>query len=260
MRLAANNFETATSNAWLQVARIYKAMTTAVRYYNNSKSHAYYVKFKKIIKMNRRTKREKMRIIVTEVPSPNLTQREEYLVLTFYLTLERVLQRRDFEKRLNYILNELNNSPWNITNLDTHTFIYFIGYKFRAGVYERAKEIRKNIIRQGYNILLRLVELRYNNFIQGIVFQDIFQFLSSRFYKLINSQGFHKSNGKIFSRPKHFLDWIILILYHLGHNGIVKFDNIDYLIKMSEAPISEYKNLLITLEIGKQVIQNRLWN
>lgn len=256
MKAILNTFDDVVSKAWMQAVKAYRAILRAVKHYNQSKSHAYYVKLKTCSKRSRRTRYEKLRYIMAEIPTPSLG-REEYLILMFYMTRQRILHRQNFNRRIEYILRELKKLAEKLEGSELHVFIYFMGYQFRIGVYERAKEIRRNIVKQGYNILLRLVELRYDNSLYDLVFRDVFQFLSSRAYKLIERPGFRKTNGMVFSKPKHFLDWILLVLTYLREDNQLR-NIVEDLLTKTEAPISKYKDLLLSMEHGSLVVNTGL--
>jgi len=136
-----------------------------------------------------------------------------------------------------------------------HVFLYFIAYGFRSGVHEEVRAIRGRFKELGSNITLKLIELRYGNNLREEVFKDLLTYLGSRVSGILKSD-FRKSNGMVFSRLKHLLDYCLLILTYVKEEEFLK-DFIEDLAGKVEVDVREYRKVFNELTNSENLIEVR---
>jgi len=104
-----------------------------------------------------------LNVLVITIPQTRSPERPEYLAVVAYISRERVVQRQDFIRRLEYVMRFLKKLMGRDGGGRWHVFIYFVGRAFRLGVYEEAKYTRALLKSKGLDIGLRLIELRYGS-------------------------------------------------------------------------------------------------
>ncbi len=229
-------------------------LTNAIKAYNALKSHEYYVPLPKVRTLRaRRTRRDNLRIISLYVPQTQVPENLEYIHIATYVTSEAVAELYHFRERYDFITRILkstmnSSSPKGVT-ANHHSFIYFIGWGFRAGVYDEVRQINAFYKDRGFNWRVRLVELRYDNSLYNEVDRDLTRYLGIRALRLLNSVG--SRNPTIFSRPKHFVDFILLVLAHLSKNRDIIYE-VEYLAQRYEVNIREYEKLLFQLGVSSE--------
>ena len=231
-------------NYIIEVAKTVKRLKEAVKLFNTIKSHAYYQKLKHYKIVAKRTGTTNLNVLIATIPQTRNPEKPEYLVIAAYVSREKVMQRIDFVRRLEYVMRfikklmSVDGSGW------WHAFIYFMGKAFRAGVYEEAKRTRKVFMGRGLDINLRIIELRYEGRdLTSIIYEDLLRFLGSRAYRILNRGNYSRSEGKVFGKLKHLLDYIIAILTSLkeGKKGLLRIED---LMREHEEYVDTYLDLL----------------
>ncbi len=244
----------ALARAELEVARIIKYLRDSVRHYNNIKSHEYYVPLPKVKSIKaRRTGRENLRIVSIHIPSSKVPETLEYVHVAAYLTIDPIVKKWNFIKRYDFMTRTLKHLEKSLTPegivAQHHSFIYFIAWGFRAGVYDEVREINAFYKDRGFNWRIRPVELRYDNSLYNEVNRDLTKYLGIRALRLLNSVG--SRNPTIFSRPKHFIDYILFVLANLSGNKDITYE-VEYLAQRYEVNIREYEKLLFQLGVSSE--------
>ena len=231
------------------VATLVKRLRAAVEHYNSVKSHEYYVPLPKLTSIkSRRTGRENLRIISVYIPSTRVPETLEYVHLVTYITREKVMKKQHFNMRydftartLKHIINSL--TPRGVAN-QHHAFIYFIGWGFRAGAHEEVKQTNAKYKDRGIDWRVTLVELRYGSSLYPLVVKDLSTYLGARALKLLESVS--ERNQAIFSRPKHFVDYVLFILAYLSRNEHL-VGEVEDLARRYEVLVKEYVTLFAPL-------------
>jgi len=231
------------------VARLVKRLRTAVEHYNSVKSHEYYVPLPKLTAVKaRRTGKENLRIISVYIPSTRVPETLEYIHVVTYLSRERVVQKVDFSRRYDFMARVLKSvvndlAPDGVV-ASNHSFIYYVAWGFRAGAHEEVKQTNAIYKDRGINWRVMLVELRYGSSLYNLVVKDLSSYLGARALKLLESVS--ERNKAIFSRPKHFVDYVLFILSYLSGNEHLISEAED-LARRYEVPVKEYITLFAPL-------------
>ena len=171
------------------------------------------------------------------------------------ITREKKMQKIDFVRRLEYIMRLLRKLMSKDSDAWWHVNIYFIGRAFRAGVYEEAARSRKAFISRGLDVNLRLIEARYGNDLLKTVYDDLLKYLGSRAYRILSSSSFSRSEGKVFGRLKHLLDYIIVVLASLRDDERI-LSRIGDIMKEKEVSVDEYLDILS--ELGYRAVHRQV--
>jgi len=75
------------------IARISKNVLRAVKRFNEVKSHEHYQAVDLIVKKAKRTRSEALRFLTAGIPQTTTPERGEYLILAFYLSSEKLIQK-----------------------------------------------------------------------------------------------------------------------------------------------------------------------
>ncbi len=241
-------------NYVLSAGKVMKRIKEAVRLFNTIKPHTHYQRLRLLNPIAKRTGTPNLHLLITTIPQTRSPENPEYLVIATYISREKVVQRQDFVMRVEYVMRLLrklmsvNGGKW-------HVFMYFIGEVLRAGVYEEAKYTRALLKDRGLDINLRLIEARYGGDLLSTIYDDLLRYLGSRAYRILSSGSFSRSDGRVFGRLKHLLDYIIAVLTSLrdGEKGLLRIEDV---MRKHEVSVNEYLDIL--RELGYEAVRKRL--
>ncbi len=199
-------------------------------------SRFYIHKPKMISKKSNYTGYMNTHIIQAEIPSPRKNSYNEKIIILltiFYdrkpVTKQHLIQRVKALKK--YLFEEKG---------DTHYFIYFIAPKFRAGAYEIIKLLYKKM--KDRAIIKALTDEK----LYEAITYDIVYYLTKRAINLLESRGFEKSRGMIYSYPKKFIEYIILLTGKLlGLEDVV--DEYRQIRSVREYPVDRLLDILYNI-------------
>ena len=228
----------------LSVDRVVMGFEDALKLFNTMKPHTYYQKLRILRPIAKRTGDCNLTIIYTTIPQTRRPEKLEYLAIIIYITKERIMQKSHFVKRLEYIVRLLRKLMSKDGGAWWHVFIYFVGRAFRAGVYEEAARSRKVLISRGLDVNLRLIEARYGGDLLNTIYDDLLGYLGSRAYRILSSGSFSRSEGKVFGRLKHLLDYIIAVLASLRDGEGRLLRRVEDVMGKREVSADEYLGIL----------------
>jgi len=189
--------------------------------------------------------------IVSQLPlSSNVMRHPEYIVVMINISYSKKFRIQLLRERL----HRVNRRIYKLSKLmgGKHYFIYFIYNRSVSGLEKEVKKIYAILRNRGSNTIIR--SLTYNN--ADTIVNDLRRYIESRIIGFLDEKRYRKSKGYIFSYPKRFVEYLLILDALLMQNDIIA-ENISFILhNTSEYKVSKYKELLTKINNTKKENKN----
>ena len=239
---------------------IKKAFLNAYRLYTgNLRLHdfprvsgAYYILKPKIYeRMSTRKKKVSYTEIVSEIPQSAPANQPEYIIIILSFSYARKLRPYRFMERLEYIVSRIRRMEKHMG--DKHYFIYFFYRKATSGVHEELRRVYARVRHKGINMVIKAIPYT----LQDTIVQDLRRYIEKRINGLLDPRKYRRSNGYIFSYPKRFLEYLLILDALLTQQYSLAEQIADILHNTSEYPVHKYIELYNTIRQAQSIRENK---